>query len=120
MFGKEKREFIRLSAHHLLKYKVVGGQDSLSFVRNLSAGGILFYASDNIVVGSILEVKINLLPNPEPIQATIKVVRVKHLKKARGVNIAAVFVNIDDKDKEIIGKKISKYMEIAKKGFKVD
>ena len=44
--GEERRKFIRLEAHHLLKYKVLQKEEKLSFVKNISAGGICFFTKE--------------------------------------------------------------------------
>ena len=39
---EERRKYVRLNAHHLLKYKIVGKEEELAFARNISAGGVRF------------------------------------------------------------------------------
>ena len=60
--GKERRRFIRLKAHHLLKYRVADKEEVpklLSFARNISAGGVLFYADKEVAPGNLVELEIS-------------------------------------------------------------
>jgi hypothetical protein len=108
-FKKEKRRFVRLPAHHLIKYKVVGRealQGTLSFVRNISAAGVLFHAQENIPSASTLELEINFPLRSEPIKVLAKTLRVKPLRKTGGYDIALEFLNLDKDTCTFINKKI--------------
>ena len=112
---KEKREFIRLPAHHLIKYRVLEKEKAFSFARNISAGGILFYCKENIPVGSIVEVVINFPGRSEPIKVLSKVSRMKPLRKTGGFEAAARFINIDKDTQDFINNKILKVFREIKK-----
>ena len=103
--GKERRKYIRLNSHHLLKYKVAdkGGR---SFVRNISAGGVLFVSKENIPIGTVVELEINFPGFPRPIKADVKVVRNRELKKLGYFENGAEFINVDEDAKEFINTKI--------------
>jgi c-di-GMP-binding flagellar brake protein YcgR len=112
MFKKPKRrKFVRLKTHCLLKYKGIGDREVLSFIRDISAGGVLFHSKQDIPVGSILELSINFSPSPRSIKTRAKVLRVKLLKKVKGVDMAVEFINLDNKAKSLINHKI---LEICK------
>ncbi len=81
----DRRCFFRLRAHHLVKYKVVGKTQELSFARDVSAGGLRFFAKETIPPGTILEVVLNFPEYHEPIKAMVKVMRVYPMKKAGGL-----------------------------------
>ena len=104
--GEEKRKYVRLSAHHLLKYKVVHKEKALSFARNISAGGVLFHAQEYIQPGTTVELLINFPSYPEPIKAVSKVVRTRPLAKLGGFEIGAEFIDINDEAKDFINRKI--------------
>lgn len=109
MFSKNKRQFLRLSAHHLLKYKVLGAEGKegmLSFVRNISAGGVLFHSNEYIKPGSTLELDINFPPSPESIKIKAKVLRSRELKGVGGFDVAVQFINLDEDIKKYIDGKI--------------
>ncbi|MFA7677320.1 MAG: PilZ domain-containing protein [Candidatus Omnitrophota bacterium] len=111
MEKKEKRKFTRLKAHHLVKYKVVDSDKKLSFVKNISAGGLLFYASKSIPADSIVELDVNFPVYKRPIKVTCRVVRVKPLKRIPGFDVAVEFVDIDKEAQGFINRKILKVQE---------
>lgn len=105
--GKEKRVFTRLKTHHLIKYRVLSSREkTLSFVRNISAGGVLFYSEEELPLDSTLEMKINIPPNTEPVNVIAKVVRSHPLKKVGGYEVGVEFVHIEEEDRELINKRI--------------
>jgi c-di-GMP-binding flagellar brake protein YcgR len=103
---KERRRFIRLSAHHLLKYKLINREKELSFAHNISAGGVLFHAKSDIAPGELIELEINFPGYPTPVKAISKVVRTEKAEKVEGFNVAAEFVNIEEGAKDFVSKKI--------------
>lgn len=108
---RNKRQFLRLMAHHLLKYKLVneGGRGGvLSFVRNISAGGVLFHSSEYIKPGSILELTINFPPSAESIKIMAKTLRARGLKTIGGFDIAVQFLNLDEATKKFININVEK------------
>lgn len=109
--GRNKRKFIRLQAHHLLKYKLVSGKKSqnfLSFARNISAGGVLFYSHEPAAVGSVVELVINVPSYPKAVKVVSKVIRVKKLKKLGKYEIGAEFINMEEDARDFINNKILK------------
>jgi hypothetical protein len=106
---KDKRQALRLAAHHLLKYKVLneaGGSGTLSFVRNISANGALFHCHEYIKPETILRLTINFPQTPKSLEATARVLRTKKLSKDRGFDIAVQFINLEEEYKVLMGKKI--------------
>jgi len=112
IFGKkkdkweEKRKFIRLTAHHLLRYKIMEKGSQVSFARNISAGGVLFYSKEALPQGSMVEMEINFPHYPHPVKVVSKVVRVHPLEKLGGFEIGAEFVNVEEDAKDFINRKI--------------
>jgi len=103
---RERRKFIRLDAHHLLKYKLINKGKELSFARNISAGGVLFHAKTDISPGEIVELEINFPGYPVPVKAVSKVVRSVKAEQGEGFDVAAEFVNIEESARDFVGKKI--------------
>jgi len=103
---EERRKFIRLSAHHLLKYKVLEKEEKLSFARNISAGGVLFYCKEQLPAGSTVELEVNFPQYPHPIKVVAKVIRAMELKKMGGYEIGAEFINVEEGAKNFIDEKI--------------
>ena len=104
--GKERRKFIRLAAHHLIKYKVIEQKEELSFARNISAGGVLFVAKESIPPGNIVKILISFPKYPHPIKVAAKVIWTKELKNLGGFKIGAEFVNVEEDARDFINKKI--------------
>ncbi len=104
----EKRKFIRLKAHHLMRYKIVDKGKALSFVRDISAGGVLFHSHKYIHPGSIVELQINFPSHAGPIEATSKIVRIRPLSRVGGFEVGAEFIEIDKDSRDFINKKILK------------
>jgi len=101
----EKRVFIRLKSHHLVKYKIIDDSEKvLSFARNISAGGILFYSEKKLPLNSTVEIKINIPPKPTPLHVVGKVVRVHPLKRIGGYEVGLEFVHIEEEDRNLIEK----------------
>jgi len=118
--GKERRKFIRLKAHHLLRYRVVNSEEAprlLSFARNVSAGGVLFYADKEISPGSLVELEISFPEHPKPIKAVARVIRTVPLETIGGFEMGAEFINIDEADRKFVDEKIKlAYEQKEKKG----
>jgi c-di-GMP-binding flagellar brake protein YcgR len=89
----------------------VGKENSegiLSFVRNISAGGLLFHSKQNIPQESTIEldIAINFPPREEPIKVLAKVQRAKFLKKVGGYDIGIKFINLDTHTRDLINNRI--------------
>ena len=106
-----------MSAHHLIKYRILERQTpEVSFARNVSAGGILFYAHENIPVGSIVELTINFPGAAQPIKVQAKVLRVRELKKIGGFEAAVQFINLDNDMLLLINGRITNTLDRKRKG----
>ncbi len=103
---EDRRKYIRLSAHHLIKYKLVEKNKILSFIRNISAGGVLFFSKDDIRSGAFIEIDINFPNYPKPIKATAKVLRTVKLTDVGGYEVAAEFITVDSDARDFINEKI--------------
>lgn len=105
--GSEQRVFTRLKTHHLIKYRVISSKEkTLSFVRNISAGGVLFYSEEELPLESTLEMKISIPPRVEPVNVIARIVRSNPLKKIGGYEYGVEFVHIDEEDREVINKRV--------------
>ena len=102
----DRRSFIRLNTHNLIRYRAVGNGAGLSFSRNISAGGVLFFCPEELSAGSIVEMEINFPHFPEPIRAVAKVVRVSPNKYTQGFEIGVEFIEVDEEAKNFINQKI--------------
>ncbi len=99
-----KRVYQRLDSKVNVRYKAYKTQEELykrgfkpeqlSVTRNISAGGVLFVADEPLPVGSILEVKIELIDRSEPIECLARVVRVDEMEPKKNYTIAVCFMDI--------------------------
>ncbi|MCK9613939.1 MAG: PilZ domain-containing protein [Candidatus Omnitrophica bacterium] len=119
LFSKNKRRFLRLTAYHLLKYKVCGDEKNkegvLSFVRNISAGGVLFHSAEYIKPKSVLELNINFPSSPDAIKVNARVLRSKSMKIG-GFDVAVEFLDLKDDYKNTINKRIANTFDKTREG----
>ncbi len=108
---EEKRKYIRLGTHHLLKYKELGKGKELSFIRNIGGGGVLFYSEKNLPKNDVIELEINFPQYPQPIKANAKVLRTVKLADMGGYEVAAEFISVDEEARDFITKKIKEVSE---------
>ncbi len=87
--------------YHLVKYRFFDrskeGPYILSSVVNISASGLLFKSNGPIVLGTILDLKINFPTLEEPLHTVAKVVRVRAAKvKPKYFEVGVQFIDIDE------------------------
>lgn len=107
-----KRRYGRIKRHFVVRLRIRPGQtqaESLTSwnivtVRDLSAGGILFNYDKEIEIGTLIDLKINFPLLITPIDCVAKVVRIEKPSLRAIVHIAAVFVDIGKKEKELVEK----------------
>lgn len=104
--GAEKRQYKRVRGYCILKHNIPGDDEqmptNLAITRNIGAGGVYFCSDKEIKLNSLLDLHIDFPATKTPIKCNGKVVRVNESKKDSIFNIAAVFTDINDKDKEAI------------------
>jgi len=120
MKKNERRKFLRLRAHHLLKYKLANdppGQKNLSFVIDISAGGVLFYAREKLPEDTFLDLEINFPGSNQPLCIKARVVRLRQLKKIGGFEIGAEFVDPAQDFRILVDQKIIDVYKKSKGGI---
>ncbi|MEI8349354.1 MAG: PilZ domain-containing protein [Candidatus Omnitrophota bacterium] len=118
-FPQERRKFVRLGVHHLVKYRVLDekeSKDTLCFIRNISAGGVLFHSDVTVTPGKFIELQINFPSYPKPVKAVGKILRAIPLKLVGGFDVAVEFINVDDEAKDFINRRILNVFEKTKGG----
>ncbi|MDR4496491.1 MAG: PilZ domain-containing protein [Candidatus Scalindua sp.] len=108
----EKREFKRIEKPFMARFRVkqYKGLEMSSFywdmvsVKNVSAGGMLFYYNRNLGFESLLELKINISHTTPTINCLGKVIRIEEPEPHSLFRIATSFTDIGKKEKEIINK----------------
>lgn len=115
----ERRLYQRLNSKINLGYKVYDLNDDLlkrgsrpehhSVTKNISAGGLLFYAKEPLPIGSILLLRIALLDGKEPIECLVRIVKIDEIEEGKNYNVAVCFLDISGAEKT----RLDKYMETA-------
>ena len=105
--NKEKRKHKRIPKHCLLKYKKdgEGEKQKLTFIRNISTGGILFFTQEEIPPGTVLQMELNIPSyegSPMKIVVVARTVHEEKLKNFKGYNIGAAFQEISEKDRRFL------------------
>jgi len=111
---KEQRKSIRVNDSLKINYKVISPPDGWgnAITINISKGGIALPTDHTLLPGVVLELKIDLLNDTDPINATAEVVWVK--KKDDTITpyiIGLKFLNISLRDRDRIYYYISKKSE---------
>jgi len=104
--GKEKRRAPRVKVHYLLRYKAGASEKVLSFVKDISAVGILFHSKERIPLDAELELEINFHGPDGPVRVNARTVRVKALRGMDGFEVGAEFINIDENARAVIKRNI--------------
>lgn len=109
---KERRIKERLAGYHLVKYRpfdqVKEEPYLLSSVINISASGALLKSFIPIVLGTVLDLKINFPMLDDPVRTLAKVVRINVVKtKPRYYEVGVQFIDIDEEKSKIMDQAIS-------------
>ena len=110
-----RRQFIRLKAYHLIKYRPISEDKKeadriIACIRDIGAGGICFVTDDYLPNSSLIEIKINFPHLNDPVFALAKVVWVKQIKKTRRYEVGAQFIEIDESVRSFIDEQV-KFVE---------
>ncbi len=108
----EKREYKRIEKPFMARFRVkqYEGQEMPSLywdmvsVKNLSAGGTLFYCTRNLGFDSLLDFKIDISYTTPTINCVGKVIRIEEHQPHSMFRIATPFTAISKQEKEIINK----------------
>lgn len=112
-----KRFFPRLKGRLNLKYRVIkspqkrgaesGSSEQLSVLEDISAGGTLFLASQPLLLGTILEVHLELLDSDESVKCLSRIVRVEEIEEGKTYKIATCFLDLSSRDRA----RLSRYVK---------
>ena len=105
MFGQYQisntRQYKRLLADYLIKYRVAGAanQDfSVSNIKDISAGGVRFWTEEPLREGSLVMVEVLPPPLGRVIRALARVVRARPAEKAPVYYNSVQFMEISEDD----------------------
>jgi len=115
--GLGRRVYSRINKKINLSYKLYksreellkGGfqPDQLSVSKNVSAGGLLIVSASTMPIGAILDLKIELVGENEPIECLAKIVRVEEIQEDKEYEIAICFLDITSAQRA----KLNRYVE---------
>ncbi len=80
-------------------------------LKDLSAGGALFYYSKYLGLGSLLDLKIDVSTAMPTVKCAGKVTRIEQSLAHSLIRIATVFTEIDEQEKEMINTAVEKALE---------
>ena len=114
---KERRTYMRLNLKVNLEYRVVKLPSELSkqeleveyfsTTKNLSAGGLVFVAKEQIPIGAIVELKIQLPGVKEHIECLSRVMRIEEIEIEKTYDTAVCFLDLSGGDRA----KLVKFVE---------
>ncbi len=108
----EKRKYVRVKKPYITHFRVKLRDDTVSkewdtvTIVNLSAGGIFFYYSTNLEVGTLLDLKIDFSRSYPTIICAGKVIRVKRHLNTCIIGHSIEFTEIDEQIKQMINKSL--------------
>ena len=109
---RERRKFVRIPEHLAISYKILPKEKTTGFLtRDISEGGIRFFAYDFIPKHSLLEVSINIEKVPFYFKSIVKVVWIDEKPRDERCEVGAEFVNISPGTKD---KLVSYIQKVAK------
>jgi hypothetical protein len=108
----EKRKHKRIEKPFIVKLQPIPNKTSkrvspdwdMVVAKDLGAGGIFFYSSRNLGIGTLLDLRIGFSTTTPPIECVGKVVRVKEQPDTSIFGIATAFTNIGEQEKEMINR----------------
>ena len=114
----EKRRFKRIEKPYMTRFRIQpGGIWDMVAVNDLGAGGIFFNSSNNLAVGTILDLKIGFSKSAPAIKCDGIVTRVIRHPDTLLFGIGTAFSRIDERVKEMINKVAEVNYKINKLNF---
>lgn len=91
------RRYKRLKADYLLKYQLCGLEvgPELANIKDISAGGVKFWAARPMPEGSLVQLSVLLPPLDEELKAVGRIVRVRSAKNIPGEYVAVNFLELN-------------------------
>lgn len=107
----EKRRFVRLDVRVKVDYEIVQSPQEKfkSFTKNLSQGGICLFLDNYLKKDTLLDLKLHVPDQTQPLEATGKIVWIDTFKigdkdAKEHFEAGIEFVDISQEDKDKIGK----------------
>ena len=116
---QERRKYRRIEKPYITRFrikpdkiqKMVPTNWDLIVVKNLSAGGTSFYTKKDLGIGTLLGLKIDMPKSTPTINCIGKIIRSDKLQPTSVFCIAIKFIDIGEKEKEMINTTIEELLE---------
>lgn len=98
------RKFKRLKVNYLIKYQDVNaeGRPSVSNIKDLSAGGVRFYANHEVPQGTYLRMSVLIPPLDMTFYALGRVMRIHRAPKLPVYYISVAFLELKSEEQETL------------------
>ena len=109
----EKRKSKRLNKQFVIRLQIQGGASKdwdMILISNISRGGLLFSYAKELKEGMILNFKINIALNKNPIYCVGRVVRAKALGNAKIYEAGISFTEISEADADLINQTVEEFL----------
>jgi hypothetical protein len=116
---REKRKYKRKEKPYMARLRVKqyeglersSAEWDMVALKDLSAGGALFYYSKYLGLGSLLHLKIDVSTAMPTVKCAGKVTRIEYTQPHSILRIATEFTGIGEQEKEIINTTVEKALE---------
>lgn len=99
------RRFKRIHFAYLVKYQINGkGEPRITNARDISAGGMRFWATEQIPNNAVLKVSIFLPPLNRSVEALARVLRTRKSKEGVITYVAVNFLDLKEEDREALSE----------------
>ena len=103
--AKNTRQYKRLHVAYLVKYQINGkGEPRITNAKDISAGGLRFWTTENIPQNSLLKVSIYLPPLERSVEGLAKVLRIRKSKEGLVYYVAVSFLELKQEDREALAQ----------------
>lgn len=114
----EKRNYPRLKAYHLAKYRVISdasvGQIKLTSLKDIGGGGVCMRCEERFPLASLVQLYINFPHSSLPVPSIGKVAWIKEIGKTKRYEIGLQFMEIEDLVRENIAKQVNSVGQACK------
>lgn len=98
------RQYMRLESPHMIRYKLLEDDSTISAHKGLTGAGISFISAGKLPLSGTIDLEIDSPTISHSIRAIAKVIKVEPTRSLGTYKISAQLIKIDDRDKEALGK----------------
>ncbi len=117
--NRERRKYKRTEKPYMARLRIKQYEDleissaewDMVALKDLGAGGALFYYSKYLGLGSLLDLKIDVSTAMPTVKCAGKVTRIEYTQPHSIIRIATEFTEISEQEKKIINTTVEKVLE---------